>query len=371
MQKMDYVLNFEMQLRQTVNEWCVIRKLLKENAIIQSWLDALVTRDKVYSEIGQTILNHHYCRCYQKPSELSSNTKTANSSPLIPEGSKDSLAPPAVQQKVDAKENDVVSLNKPTCYEGTEKKLDKISTSVSWKLPNDEHQGEKVMPLPIKKKNSAATLQESHDLEEEEEKHKTDVEEETVNDKKTTNLKEVNPLKVGEPQSSTSECDQVSTSTKGKPRKYSLRLDVVKKTIFRSLKKYYNNAWKTHCDKSIKDSAEIFKEAHKFITKTFGADDQGEMHLFFVALIDNKKRYTHEDPRYEQLRAQIASMLSCFNKNKIDALLKFPEFSKLVVYFLSQPISETFKDRDDPAVLKIYSSQMEDLKLQCQKHLTS
>ena len=95
------------------------------------------------------------------------------------------------------------------------------------------------------------------------------------------------------------------------------------------------------------------------------------MHIYLVAIIDNKKKYTHPEDSYEKLRAQIASMLSCFNKNKIDALLKLPEFSTLVLHFLSQPLEEVFKDRDDPEVLKIYKSQIEDLKQQCEEHLKS
>lgn len=63
-------------------------------------------------------------------------------------------------------------------------------------------------------------------------------------------------------------------------------------------------------------------------------------------------------------------MLSCFNKNKIEALLKFPEFAHLVMHFLSQPLEEIIKDRADPEVLKIYGEQVKELKELCGQHLS-
>ena len=70
-------MNFEMHLRQTINEWCTIQKLLQDKAVIQSWLDALITRDRVYSEIGQSILKHHYCNCSKQTGQIL-NTKPAS-----------------------------------------------------------------------------------------------------------------------------------------------------------------------------------------------------------------------------------------------------------------------------------------------------
>lgn len=194
---------------------------------------------------------------------------------------------------------------------------------------------------------------------------------ETVSANKISKIKEVNSMKVGELNNIQSEPDHVSADGKDKPKKYSLRLDVVKKTIFRCLKKFYYTVWKNHCQRNIKDSQEVFEEAQKFTAKIFSGEESSEMILFLVALIDNKKRYTHENSRYVELRTQISSMLSCFNKNKIDALLKLPEFSKLVLYFLNQPIDEIFKDRSDPEVVKVYSAQINELKLQCEGSLTS
>lgn len=237
------------------------------------------------------------------------------------------------------------------------------------KLPAQEQQKEDNNAPKLVKSHSKETINDSNMLEEE--KTPGVESDATSNVDKSSQMKEVNLLKVGETQKLSQAPESVSSQPKDKLKKYSLRLDVVKKTIFRSLKKFYNIEWKEHCKRNIRESEEVFEEAKKYITKIFTSNESTQMHLYLVALIDNKKRYNHSDAKYVELRTQIASMLSCFNKNKIDALLKFPEFAKLVIYFLNQPVEETFKDRNDPEVLKVYESQVEELKKQCQEHLTN
>lgn len=368
-------MNFEMQLRQTINEWRVLQNLLNSNAVqlnhmmefnfwismLQSWLNVLESIDKAYSQIGQNILKVHYWSCPIKPEPVNAATKIDNSAVGFGENTKMTLSPAEISEKtteimkkIILSNASLLANNKKSMEVKLAQDLGNHPSFVSIKIENSQKQS-------ANSSDKLESLDEEKSMEEDEEKNSSN--------RRSTPSNKVNSLKVGETQNDDSEGDQGSSTTKEKPKKYSIRLDVVKKTIFRGLKKYYTNEWKLHWDKNIKDSAEVFEEAQRFITKMFGAQQGENMHLYLVALIDNKKKFTHPEEKYEELRGQIASMLSCFNKNKIDKLLQEKEFSLLVHHFLSQPVGEIFKDRDDPDVLRIYQSQMEELKGQCEKQM--
>lgn len=355
---MGYSLNFENQLRQTVSEWCVIQKLIRDNAIIQSWLDALVARDKAYSQIGQNLLNQHYCTCYQKKSDSSLNSTSTKQSPLLEASQidKDALK---WEKEVDCiLEPDQEDAEVSECNKEVEKKLNfHKSTNVSsqHKVSEDHLVEESKVPRVVSEPSEHSSNK-SEDAE---------GSAAPTNGKKTMDSKQVNKSKLGEPVLENSNGDHLSSNQSSKQRKYSIRLDVVKKTIFRCLKKFYNSEWKKHWMKPVKDSDVVLEEAEKYITKTFSGAKTGDMPLFLIAMVDNKKKFLNENKRYCQLRDQISSMMTSFNKNKIDALMKHQSFSNLVRYFLSQPIEVILADKKDPEITKIYTGQIDEIKQSC------
>lgn len=263
----------------------------------------------------------------------------------------------------------VLTPKKPSSEKGSRSsEIPKSSTTLSKKLFTGSLFTKVKSDLGIRKVRSFDLTREVTPPNEEQ-KGETSAQENCQDLKEKSKPSKVNHSKLGETKKTNSEQDQESGTNDKKPRRYSIRLDVVKKTIFRHLKRFYTSQWKDHCNRTINDSDEMFEEAKRYTTNTFQDSGSDSIHLYLVAIIDNKKKFTHPEEKYEQLRTQISSMLSNFNKNKIDALLKLPEFSTLVLHFLSQSLEEIFKDRDDPEVLKIYQGQIEDLKQQCEGFL--
>lgn len=155
---------------------------------------------------------------------------------------------------------------------------------------------------------------------------------------------------------------------KAKPAKYSVRLDVVRKSIFRKLKRFYLTLWKQQNYKTTKLDQDIFENARIFATKFFEVSE-GDMNLFIVALIDNKRKYSHKNKLFEELRSKIASMMNCINKNKVNILLKYPEFCKIVLLYLDQPINKIIQEKKSGDILKNYKYQIAKLKSQCEGFL--
>mmetsp|Transcript_32413 Transcript_32413/g.28702 ORF Transcript_32413/g.28702 Transcript_32413/m.28702 type:complete len:173 (+) Transcript_32413:393-911(+) len=106
--------------------------------------------------------------------------------------------------------------------------------------------------------------------------------------------------------------------TNSKIKKYSGRLDVVRKTIFRQLKRFYTTLWKLESYKTTNNSELIFDQANKFVLKHFqtsqnlyfSKQEDSKLDLFIVALIDNKKKYSNADSSYNEIRNKISSMMS-------------------------------------------------------------
>jgi len=98
-----------------------------------------------------------------------------------------------------------------------------------------------------------------------------------------------------------------------RPNKYSGRLDVVRKTIFRQLKRFYKTLWKDEGYESLESPDNIFDLAKTFAGKYLGSSEEN-IDLFIVALIDNKKKYSNENSIYVPLRNEISSMMNRINK---------------------------------------------------------
>lgn len=169
--------------------------------------------------------------------------------------------------------------------------------------------------------------------------------------------------------------DELSVSARGGDSnsiiKFSMRRDVVKKTIFRSFKKYYIETFKSHYNftkrvrrKNYNPSQLVFKEAEKYITKNMGTTKSSKLAMFLVAIIDTKQKFEHTDPVFRQVRSDMMGMLKHFNWEKLLKLLKFHEFSLLLGKFLLQPFDEISRNKEDVEVREIYMEQISWLKEQ-------
>lgn len=76
------------------------------------------------------------------------------------------------------------------------------------------------------------------------------------------------------------------------------RIDVVRKSIFRSMKKYYFNEFKAFFDFTQKKKKytpqyipDVRSNMRKYISAIFGQENIDEMYPYILALIDNKQRF--------------------------------------------------------------------------------
>lgn len=157
---------------------------------------------------------------------------------------------------------------------------------------------------------------------------------------------------------------------------FRLRTDVVNKTILRAFKKYYTKRFKSFYDFSKMRKGEINNEeflckADEFVTKHLGESKFGDMHIFVASIVDTKQKYSNANPRYSKLKDQINSLLYSFNKQKVEALLSYPEFSHLLLHFLDQPnvTHQIVKNKEDAETMRVYKKQIESIKERCKNHL--
>lgn len=163
-----------------------------------------------------------------------------------------------------------------------------------------------------------------------------------------------------------------------KPTNFNVRLDVVRKTIFRAMKKFYLTKFKEFYDftqrkrKSSDDHCqEVLRQAESFARKELGDKFMEDISVFLVSLIDTKQKYSDCSDKYPQLGTQINSLLRSFNTKKAKSLLKFKEFATLVLHFLNNSANteELLSDKEEECV-QTYKSQIELLKQQCKDSLT-
>jgi hypothetical protein len=149
------------------------------------------------------------------------------------------------------------------------------------------------------------------------------------------------------------------------PAKFSRRLDVVKKTIFRSFKKFYMTQFKAHYDfskrvrrRNFDPSPIIFSHAQKYIKENFGQTPHEKLGIVLVAIIDTKEKYSHPDPLFESIRSQMHKLFKNFNLRRLEELLRHHEISFLLNKFLEQPFDYISRNKEDQAVRDRYMSQI-------------
>lgn len=151
---------------------------------------------------------------------------------------------------------------------------------------------------------------------------------------------------------------------------FNVRLDVVRKTIFRAMKKFYVQDFKSFFDFTQRKrklnpnfGQEIFEKAKEYASKTFGVENCTDAAYFIVALIDTKQKYLQSDNKFTDLGNQINSLLRSFNTKKSKALLKYKQFSVLILYFLNnqENIDELMLNKDKECQ-NTYQTQIDILK---------
>lgn len=165
-----------------------------------------------------------------------------------------------------------------------------------------------------------------------------------------------------------------------KSTNFNVRLDVVRKTIFRAMKKYYVNEFKNFFDytqrkrkPSVDHCQEVIDQAKKYLIGSFAGNQYEDMYLFLVALIDTKQKYSESNSKFPELGTQINGLLRSFNTKKAKALLKFKEFSMLLLNFLNKEenITDLLKGKSEQECIQTYQTQIAHLKEQASSTLAA
>jgi len=174
------------------------------------------------------------------------------------------------------------------------------------------------------------------------------------------------------------DCDnsKSETSSQGNIKKFSIRLDVVNKTILRCFKKFFITEFKSYYDFNKSKKGEVTSEelllvANEYLSKNLGELNFGNMNVFLAALVDTKHKVKNTNTLYEKLKDEMSGLLYNFNRKRLDNLMSYPEFSRLLLYFLNQPsvIHQIAKNKNDPSIMKAYQKQVKRLSEQCREYL--
>lgn len=146
--------------------------------------------------------------------------------------------------------------------------------------------------------------------------------------------------------------------TENNPR---IRLDIVKKTIFRYIKKYYMDNFKAFYN----------YKSHRARSK-FSQEVYNQAKLYLVCLVDINQRYTAAHHKYPNLRNSLSSLIRAYNNDKAKALLSMSEFSELVINALNDTssLNDFVSQKGDSKVQDVYWRQVEEIKHLCLKNMT-
>lgn len=139
------------------------------------------------------------------------------------------------------------------------------------------------------------------------------------------------------------------TAEKTKPGRYRIRHDVVEKSILRAVKNHYVDDFKafynfTEKAKRTKQGydREVYQNAREYIRLKLPQCAYEDAFIFFVALVDTKKQYVTPHPKYPQICKKIRDLLHCYNSQRAEEMLKYPEFAFLVLAYLN---SQSFSNK--------------------------
>mmetsp|Transcript_24962 Transcript_24962/g.27633 ORF Transcript_24962/g.27633 Transcript_24962/m.27633 type:complete len:166 (+) Transcript_24962:529-1026(+) len=155
---------------------------------------------------------------------------------------------------------------------------------------------------------------------------------------------------------------------------YSVRKDVVSKTIFRSIRKFFVKDFKSYfnftkcCKSSNSESSGCLSEKlREYISIKFPESNLDEMTVLLACIIDAKERYCTISDEYQEKKEEIRNLLNSYNKKKLQSLYKYSEFLSLVIYFIDQPniLLSIVKGRSNSKLVKEYQRQMKAIKASC------
>ena len=89
--------------------------------------------------------------------------------------------------------------------------------------------------------------------------------------------------------------------------KFTIRIDVINKTILRYFKKFYTAEFKqvldiSKCKSSTLTVQKLLSKAKEYISLKFGDENTTNMHVFIAALVDSKHKFKNSDCVYIKLK---------------------------------------------------------------------
>lgn len=155
-------------------------------------------------------------------------------------------------------------------------------------------------------------------------------------------------------------------STEDSINKFSVRVDVINKTILRCFKKYYATEFKQIFDLSILKPGtvsveKLLSKSKEFIDKKFGSIMLEDVYIFVAALVDNKHKLQNKNRKYDKIKEDVSRLLYSFNKRRLNELLTHPEFAYLLLYYLKHPrcIHQLVNNKNDVNIRQAYVNQVE------------
>lgn len=157
---------------------------------------------------------------------------------------------------------------------------------------------------------------------------------------------DINGFRAFEDLSEVSEVSKLSSNSVSAPKKQrstTLRKDVVWKGILRGMKKYYAKEFKSYFNysdqKFIKKpdcKQTALSQANQFLGENSNQEIPNQAGHFLIALIDLKGRLYEEMIEFPGIDGKISDLLRYFTSNKLKDLLRFHQFSSLILHFLSK-----------------------------------
>jgi hypothetical protein len=153
----------------------------------------------------------------------------------------------------------------------------------------------------------------------------------------------------------------------GKSLQFSTRKDVVNKTIFRYLRKFYTKDFKKYFDFTKVNSLQkdtFMKKLVWYASMKFGTSTTNRMKIFLLCIIDPKGRYMPLEDKSHGLRNDITGLLYSYNKKKMMKMINHQEFLQLLTHFIHQEniVEEIVKKKGNSEIIKSYVKQIENLK---------
>lgn len=150
------------------------------------------------------------------------------------------------------------------------------------------------------------------------------------------------------------------------------RLDIVRKTIFRNMKKFYSSAIKKIYDYTRKKlsqrelSEQVYAHSREYVLRNFKSVDVEKMTSVLITLIDTKQKFIDRCNGSQNLHSQIRGLLRSFNIAKAKQLCNVLEFSILVTKYLDRDSSldEILADRIDTTLRSTYMSVITEIREQ-------